>query len=311
MRLSKFPLSMWLGGGIISRHSRYAPIIGIIALFALASIFCATPFGGNIDIHNPILEKNHDKEIIKASASTETANKSSTTNLTAKNATNNTNTTQTVKVVVKSVKMDKKDYKVMVKAIDKFEASKGHKPNTYNWKSQGLTISKKSYLDAIDRYTKFVKANKKDPNFVNIFNAYKFEKVTNSGSDNKTVKKSASLPLAGELKGLAGLTVLQKYMNRNLNHRSGGPHTHAGVVKAKVGDCWGLAEWAAKQLEANNYKTRIVQGASSAASNHRWVQVYMDGKWINFESSLVTKRYGSKHYSKTCARVSKIVKTFN
>ena len=197
----------------------------------------------------------------------------------------------------------------MVKTIDKFEDTNGYKPDTYSWKSKGLTISKKSYLDAIDRYTKFAKTTKRDPNFVNIFNAYKYETVTSDDSNTKTPKKSASLPLAGELNGTTGLVVLQKYMNRNLNHRSGGPHTATGVVKAKVGDCWGLADWAAKQLKANNYKTRIVQGASSAASNHRWVQVYINGKWVNFESSLVTKRYGSKHYSKTCAKVSKVVKT--
>lgn len=196
----------------------------------------------------------------------------------------------------------------MVKTIDKFEDTKGYKPSSYVWKSTGLTISKNSYLDAITRYTKFVKTYKKDPNYVNIFNAYKYVTFTET-DDNKTVKKSASLPLAGELKGKAGLTVLQKYMNRNLNHKSGGPSTFAGVVKAKVGDCWGLAEWASKQLKANGYKTRIVQGASSASSRHRWVQVYVGGKWINFESSLVTKKYGSKHYSKTCARVSKIIKT--
>ena len=110
------------------------------------------------------------------------------------------------------------------------------------------------------------------------------------------------------LSGTDGLLKLQKYMNQNLNHRSGGSHTAEGVEKTKTGDCWGLAEWAAKQLKANGYEVRIVQGSTSAAWNHRWVQAKIDGKWINFESSLVTKRYGSKHYTTTCAKVSKIVK---
>lgn len=272
-------------------------------------MFCATPFGENVDTQNPLSEKFHGNGIIKASAATEVANKTNTPNSTVKNTTKNT--TKTVKVVVVSVKMDKKDYKEMVKSIDKYELAKGYKPSSYSWKSQGLTISKKSYLDAIDRYTEFVKANKKDPNYVNIFGAYKYEKVTESDSNNNTPKKSASLPLAGELKGKAGLTVLQKYMNRNLNHKTGGPSTFEGVVKAKVGDCWGLAEWAAKQLKVNDYTCRIVQGASSASSRHRWVQVYIDDKWINFESSLVTKKYGSKSYSRTCAKVSKIIKTYD
>ena len=113
------------------------------------------------------------------------------------------------------------------------------------------------------------------------------------------------------LSGADGLLKLQRYMNKNLNHRSGGPHTAAGVERTGFGDCWGLAEWAAKQLKANGYDVRIVQGSTRAASNHRWVQVHINGRWVDFESSLVTKRYGSKHYSKTCARVSKVVKTFN
>jgi len=111
-----------------------------------------------------------------------------------------------------------------------------------------------------------------------------------------------------DLSGSEGLLKLQKYMNRNFNHRSGGPHTAAGVERTRAGDCWGLAEWAARQLKANGYDVRIVQGPSGAASNHRWVQAKVDEKWINFESSLVTKRYGSKHHTTTCARVSKIVR---
>jgi transglutaminase superfamily protein len=292
-------LGIWLGGGIISRHSRYAPIIGIIALFALVSVVCATPFGGNID--NQLYEKSSNNGI-KASAASEIVNKTTNANSTIKN------TTKTVKVVVKSAKMSKKEYKQMVSTIDKLEKSKGYQPSTYSWKSKSLVVYKKDYLDAIDRYTKFLKKNKVDPNYVNIFNAVKYVTVDDS-DDTKTVKKSISLPLAGELTGKSGLTVLQKYMNRKLNHKNGGPSTFSGVVKTKVGDCWGLADWAAKQLKANGYKVRIVQGASSASSRHRWVQAKIGGKWVNFESSLVTKKYGSKHYSKTCAKVSTIIKT--
>ncbi len=138
-----------------------------------------------------------------------------------------------------------------------------------------------------------------------------FNNNIDSSNKNEIIKAGAAskkLPKVGNLSGKTGLTKLQKYMNRNLNHRSGGSHSASGVAKTRRGDCWGLAEWAAKELRYNNYKVRIVQGASSAASNHRWVQTKISGKWINFESSLVTKRYGSKHYSKTCARPNKVIK---
>ncbi|BBL62672.1 MAG: transglutaminase domain-containing protein [Methanobrevibacter arboriphilus] len=261
---------------------------------------CATPFGVNVD--SQINSEKTYNNGIKASAASEVVKKTNNSDL-------NKNTTKTVKVVVKSIKMSKSDYKVMKSSINKYKSANGSNPDSYYWKSKALTIYKKDYIDAISRYNKFVKNNKVDPIYVNIFNSVKYVKCTESDNDDKKIKKSSNLPLAGELSGVKGLTVLQKYMNRHLNHVDGGPSTFSGVVKSKVGDCWGLAEWAAKQLKANKYKVRIVQGVNSYVSNHRWVQVRLNGKWLNFESSLVTKKYGSKNYSKTCARLNKIVKT--
>jgi hypothetical protein len=137
------------------------------------------------------------------------------------------------------------------------------------------------------------------------------KKVAKKKVAKKTTKKVKSATLDSDDEsnlGTAGLVKLQKYMNKNLNHASGGSHTAAGVEKTGLGDCWGLAEWAAKKLAKQGYTTRIVQGASSSSSRHRWVQVKIDGKWVNFESSLVTKRYGSKPYYRTCAKVSKVIK---
>ncbi|RBQ23875.1 hypothetical protein ALNOE001_06330 [Candidatus Methanobinarius endosymbioticus] len=288
-------MDVWLGGGIISRHTKYAPIIGVILLFALISVVCATPFGGVID-SQPYGNLNDNNEV-KASAGSKIVDDKTTEKLAS--------TKKTIKV--KSAKMSKKDYKKMINFIDKYEDARGYQPNKYSWKSQSSVIYKNDYLDAIDRYNKFLKVNKADPNYVTIFNSIKI--VTETEDDSSTNdKKSKNLPLAGKLSGKNGLTILQKYMNKNLNHRDGGPSTFSGVVKSKVGDCWGLSEWAGKQLKANKYKVRIVQGATAHVWNHRWLQINIGGKWINFESSLVTKKYGSKHYCKTCARASLVIR---
>ncbi|KZX16687.1 transglutaminase-like superfamily protein [Methanobrevibacter filiformis] len=100
-------------------------------------------------------------------------------------------------------------------------------------------------------------------------------------------------------------------MNGNLNHRSGGSTSFNGVQKSGYGDCWGLAQWAATVLRYNNYETRIVQGPNSYSSNHRWVQVKVNNNWRNFESSLVTKRYGSKPYNRVCASKRSVVVSYN
>lgn len=132
--------------------------------------------------------------------------------------------------------------------------------------------------------------------------------IANKNSSNTVVSKKKSSNTLTNLSGRTGLSKLQVYMNKKFNHRTGAAHTAVGVEKTKYGDCWGLADWASKKLKANKYTVRVVQGRTSAASNHRWVQAKINGKWINFESSLITKRYGSKTYSKTCARVSRVVK---
>ena len=293
--------------------------MGVIVIFALVAICCLAPLEASISNtqKNINIKDNNDYniDVVKASAATEPANKETKNLETSKNqTTNNTiavNKTQTVKKVIKVTQMPLKDYKKMASYINKYKKNKGVQPKSYNWKAQNLTISKASYRDAMKRYKKWVKANKGTlPIYVNIFKGVKTIVIDENLANMAVNKanKSPSLPLAGELSGYEGLDKLQKYMNENLNHQGGGPHTFEGVVKAKVGDCWGLAEWAAQQLKANNYEVRIVQGASSSASNHRWVQVKLDGKWINFESSLVTKRYGSKHYTSTCASVSKVVR---
>jgi hypothetical protein len=113
------------------------------------------------------------------------------------------------------------------------------------------------------------------------------------------------------LQGTAGLNTLEKYINKHLNHRSGAAHTAEGVEKTGYGDCWGLSDWTAKKLSKNGYQVKVVQGATSASSRHRWTQVKVDGKWTTFEPSLVTKKYGSKHYTATCGKVSSVISAYN
>ena len=127
----------------------------------------------------------------------------------------------------------------------------------------------------------------------------------------KAYTRAAGSEGLNDLQGDEGLERLAGYINMNFNHRSGGPHTAEGVEKAGYGDCWGLSDWAAKKLAANGYKVKVVQGATSASSRHRWLHVYSEGRWTSFEPSLVTKRYGNKHYTATCGKTNTVVKTYN
>jgi len=136
-------------------------------------------------------------------------------------------------------------------------------------------------------------------------------KATYTTTSRRAYTRAVSSEDLDDLQGDEGLEKLASYINRNFNHRSGGPHTAEGVERTGYGDCWGLSDWAAKKLAANGYKVKVVQGATSASSRHRWLHVYSEGRWTSFEPSLVTKRYGSKHYTATCGRATTVVKTYN
>lgn len=100
----------------------------------------------------------------------------------------------------------------------------------------------------------------------------------------------------GQLNGLNGLNGLSRvatYIRQNLDHRSGAATTAAGVESTGFGDCWGLAAWAAQVFHQNGYKVRLLQGPTAYASNHRWVEVLVNGGWVSFDPSAVTPRYNS------------------
>ncbi|MDI6643937.1 MAG: transglutaminase domain-containing protein, partial [Methanobacteriaceae archaeon] len=104
-----------------------------------------------------------------------------------------------------------------------------------------------------------------------------------------------------------GLSSTASYINRNYNHRYGASTNAAGVRRTGYGDCWGLADLAAQELNKKGYRVRVVQGASRESPRHRWVQYQANGKWNTFESTMITKKYGSRHYSYAIASVRSVV----
>lgn len=185
----------------------------------------------------------------------------------------------------------------------------------------GVTYTQIQIDDATDRVNSFIGQNNRLPNYVTIsghqisisdFLAIAGDNVksvtqTSAGTGTTSLGKGK---LNG-LEGYAGLETLQSYIYKNLNHQYGASTTAAGVEKTGLGDCWGLSAWTAQVLHDNGYTVRIVQGASVEASNHRWVQVQVNGKWVNFDPSLVTRKYWwGQSYSVTCASVSSIIATY-
>lgn len=117
-------------------------------------------------------------------------------------------------------------------------------------------------------------------------------------------------PELSNLSGLTGLSKLSAFINQNFNHRYGAATTAAGVERTGYGDCWGLSAWSAQVLVKNGYDVRIVQGPSRESARHRWLEVLVEGKYVRFDPTMVTKKYGSKHYSTKIATKNSIVASY-
>ncbi|MGB9845223.1 pseudomurein-binding repeat-containing protein [Methanothermobacter tenebrarum] len=196
--------------------------------------------------------------------------------------------------------LTKKEYTNLALNIKSIVDSTGRAPGNVS-----TSIGQIKYETLIYIFSKimdFQKTNKRLPNYVTVPST-----ISGNGGNGTTTFGNGQL---NGLQGIEGLQILAKYINKNLNHQYGAATTAEGVERTGLGDCWGLSAWTAKVLHDNGYTVRIVQGASVEASNHRWVQVSINGKWINFDPSLVTRKYGSKPYYTTCASVSQIIATY-
>jgi|GEM_PF-3217745 len=69
------------------------------------------------------------------------------------------------------------------------------------------------------------------------------------------------------------------------------------MAKTGTGDCWAGADFLHKQLEQSGYQARIIQYPTSQASNHRSVQVQINGQWVDFPYKKygIDKNFGSYH----------------
>jgi hypothetical protein len=117
-----------------------------------------------------------------------------------------------------------------------------------------------------------------------------------------------------DLKGLhgsEGLETLASYIQQNFNHNIGAATTYTGVIATGYGDCWGLSDFAVHILVKNGYKVRLIQGTTSQANNHRWLEVQLeDGSWTTFDPSMVTTKYNCKPYNYQCGHQTTVLEVY-
>lgn len=56
-------------------------------------------------------------------------------------------------------------------------------------------------------------------------------------------------------------------------------HTGADIARHGAGDCWAMSDYLNSKFQAAGYQSRIIQYATSYSSQHRSVQVFLNGAW--------------------------------
>lgn len=82
-----------------------------------------------------------------------------------------------------------------------------------------------------------------------------------------------------ELKTASAVKVGAKSINRKIRSRN----APASYKKGRgTGDCWTNSAVLYNQLKRSGKKVRIIQYATSLSPRHRSIQVYQNGRWVDY-----------------------------
>lgn len=77
---------------------------------------------------------------------------------------------------------------------------------------------------------------------------------------------------------------------------SHGASTASAMEKNGAGDCWAMSDFINKNLQSQGIQSRVIQYGTSMSSNHRSVQIFQNGKWVDFDYG----KYGINKLFKAC-----------
>lgn len=184
-------------------------------------------------------------------------NSGSTTPIVLKKVNNATNPTDSLKVGT----LTKSEYLNVAQQISASINSTGAAPGSVN-----TSLGKMRFESMIYTYSKvldYYSINKRLPNTVSV-------------KPWSTSTTSTTTPL-----GEGSQTVDQILKTAAKFGYSSAAHDAAGLIKYGSGDCWAMSDYLFKQFSASGIKSRIVQYGTAYSSNHRSVQLYQNGAWVD------------------------------
>jgi Pseudomurein-binding repeat len=179
---------------------------------------------------------------------------------------------------IKSGTLTKTEFLSIANKIDVSINANGKAPS-YIWTSLGK-MRFESMVYTYSKILNFCKTNNRLPNTVSV----------NPWSTSKTSEGSPS-------------TVSQILKTAAKYGYSSAAHDAAGLISHGSGDCWAMSDYLFKKFKAAKIKSRIVQYATEYSSNHRSVQLYKNGTWVDVPyrgygfNSMFNNTSGSKYGS--------------
>lgn len=153
------------------------------------------------------------------------------------------------------------------------------------------TLTKTEYLSVSQDINKYINSNGKVPNFANTslgkmrFESmvYTYAKILNFQLTNKRLPNTVSVnPWSKSTTSEGSPSTVSQILKTAARYGySSAAHDAAGLVRYGSGDCWAMSDYLFKNFKASKVKSRIVQYATAYSSNHRSVQLYKSGSWVD------------------------------
>ncbi len=145
-------------------------------------------------------------------------------------------------------------------------------------------IKKADYIDMAKRLSNFIKTNGRLPNYVNTplgklgcdVLVREFSNILNSYKIDGKLPDKITLKIQG-----SSLTLDQIMKNAARFSYISGSSTLESFLRLGGGDCWAMSEYLYSELTKAGIRARIIQYATAYASNHRSVQYFKNGAWLD------------------------------
>ena len=152
------------------------------------------------------------------------------------------------------------------------------------------TLTKAEFLKLNGKINAFINKNGRVPSYMWTSlgkmrfetMVYTYAKILNFYKSNNRLPNTVTVDPWGSATSEGSPSTISQILKKAAKYGySSAAHDAAGLVRIGSGDCWAMSDYIFKKFKAAKIKSRIVQYATAYASNHRSVQFYKNGSWVD------------------------------